>query len=180
MDGVRLLQTKGGSNMTGGIPITEQEREEYRLAKEERNAIEGEIMSSGVNLNRNRRSEQEVIKAIPGTGGIVSTLAARLGVEWHTAKKYLSQYPIAEEAYLAECETINDRAETVVINSINSGHVGNAKWWLSRKRRDKFSTKQEIEYSGDVDLRRLTDAELESIVTNEGGGGIRASEKGES
>ena len=36
---------------------------------------------------------KQFIEAIPGSGGIVSTIARRVGCNWYTAKKYIDNYP---------------------------------------------------------------------------------------
>jgi len=87
---------------------------------------------------------QEVIDIMPGTGGIIATIAKRLGCTWHTAQAYIENYPTVQAAYADECEMVNDKAESVIISDINSGSVESSKWWVSRKRKDKFSTREEV------------------------------------
>lgn len=87
---------------------------------------------------------KQFIDAIPGTGGIVSAIAARVGCTWHTAKKYIDEYPTVKAAYDAECESVSDLAESVIIQSIKGGDTQDAKWWLSRIRRGKFAERQEV------------------------------------
>ena len=73
-------------------------------------------------------------------------LARKVGCNWHTARNAVERYPTVALAYEAECETVDDRAENVVITAINEGDVGTAKWWLERKRKEKFS--QRVENTG--------------------------------
>ena len=81
----------------------------------------------------NHYSAQQFIKAIPGTGGIITAIAQRVGCEWHTAKKYITTYATIAQAYADEQERVLDRAESVLITSINEGNTQDAKWMLSRK-----------------------------------------------
>ena len=37
----------------------------------------------------NQFTAKQFIKAIPGTGGIISALADKVGCGWHTAKRYI-------------------------------------------------------------------------------------------
>ena len=76
---------------------------------------------------------KQFIDAIPRSGGIVTTIAQRVGCTWHTADKYIKGHPTVLQAYLNECETVLDRAESVLITSINDGNTQDAKWLLSRK-----------------------------------------------
>ena len=92
-----------------------------------------------------------VIEAIKGTAGIVSTIAKRLGVEWHTANERIQKYPEALKAFQDEREGILDMAEATILTAIKSGDTGSAKWLLSTigKKRG-FTEKQEIEISGEL------------------------------
>ena len=87
-------------------------------------------------------------KAIPGSGGIVATIAKRVGCSWHTAQKYLSENPALAQMYEDEASTIDDLAESVVIKAMQRNDVTAAKWWLERRRRGKYATKIETEVSG--------------------------------
>ena len=119
---------------------------------------------------------QDFIDAIKGSGGIVSTIAARVGCNWHTVKKWIDKYPTIKAAYDDECETIGDLAESVIMRNIQlaqkaqgsaDGPVdsSDAKWYLSRVRRGKFATRQEhtgedggaieINYTGNVEPNDL-------------------------
>ncbi len=51
-------------------------------------------------------------KAIEDSGGIISTIAERLGCEWHTAKKYIESSDELKSAYEAESESVIDLAES--------------------------------------------------------------------
>jgi len=83
-------------------------------------------------------------KAIGGSGGIIDTIAKRVGCGWHTARKYIDTDADIKQAYNDECETVADNAESVLIKSIRDGSVKDAKWYLSRIRRRKYSERQEL------------------------------------
>ncbi len=87
--------------------------------------------------------------AIPGCGGIVSTVAKRVGCEWRTANKWIQAHPTLRQAFEDECETVNDLAESVLIKSIQAGDTADAKWWISRKRREQFTERHEVIVSWD-------------------------------
>lgn len=87
---------------------------------------------------------QQFIDAIPGSGGIVATIAKRVGCEWNTAKSWIENYQTVKQAYQDECETVSDMAESVLLTKIRDGDEATAKWWLSRIRRGKFATRQEM------------------------------------
>ena len=81
----------------------------------------------------NGYTAQTFIDAIPGTGGIISAIARKVGCEWNTAKKYIDQYPTVRAAYDAECEAMLDLAESTVLKNIKDGDTQDAKWYLTKK-----------------------------------------------
>ena len=85
-------------------------------------------------------------KAIVGSGGIISTVAARVGCGWITAKTYIDKNKSLKELYDAELETVLDVAESVVMGNIQAAQKqqkasnftrqvdsNDAKWLLSKK-----------------------------------------------
>ena len=84
------------------------------------------------------------MKAINDSGGIISVIAQRVGCQWHTARDRIYKSKKLAAAFQHEQETVNDIAEGTVIKSIRDGNTQDAKWWLARIRRDRFSERQEI------------------------------------
>lgn len=101
---------------------------------------------------------QMFIDAIPGSGGIISTIAARVGCDWYTVKRYIDKYATIRRAYEDECEKVADLAESVVIGEIKNKDIQTAKWYLMMKGRSRGYVQsqhvdQYTEYSGEVGLR---------------------------
>jgi hypothetical protein len=115
----------------------------------------------------NLYTEQDFLEAIPGSGGIISTIANRVGCTWKTADKFCksSEYPNAHDLWLAEREGLKDQSESLVLTNIMLGRKiqsnsklsdeqrivdsGDARWVLSRLGRDRgYGDKLDIE--GDV------------------------------
>lgn len=94
--------------------------------------------------NRNQYKAADFIRAIPGSGGIISTIARRVGCDWHTVRRYIDEFSTVAQAYEDECEAVSDLAESKLIESIRGGDLASAKWWLSRKRRSEFADRREI------------------------------------
>lgn len=92
-------------------------------------------------------SASQVIDAIKGSGGIYSTIAARLGCDWATARAYVGKFATATAAYAAERETLVDAAESVLVKNVQlaqrkqaTGDIADtsdAKWILSRLGKDR-------------------------------------------
>jgi len=99
----------------------------------------------------NGKEAETVIEAIKGSAGIVSTIAKRLGVEWHTANERIQKYPETLKAFADEREGILDMAEATILTAIKSGDTGSAKWLLSTigKKRG-FSEKLEVQIDGEI------------------------------
>ncbi len=72
----------------------------------------------------------QFIAAIPKSAGIVSTIAARVGCHWMTARKFIDTHPSVLAAYNAERESVLDMAEATLFKSIQDGNTQDAKWLL--------------------------------------------------
>lgn len=86
--------------------------------------------------------------AIPGSGAIMATIARRVGCTWETANNRIKASPKLSQMLEDESNTIDDLAESVLIKSIKDGNTGDAKWWLERRRRSRYATRQETELTG--------------------------------
>jgi hypothetical protein len=76
---------------------------------------------------------EQFIKAIPGTGGIITAIARKVGCEWNTAKRYIEEYPTIKQAYDNECESMLDMAETELFKAVKSGKDWAIKYTLATK-----------------------------------------------
>jgi hypothetical protein len=117
-------------------------------------------------------SADQFIAAIAGSGGIVSTIAARVGCTWYTARRYIDDHPTVRAAYDAERETLVDAAESVLVRNVQiaqakqregeSADTSDVKWILSRLGKDRgYTERTEIRIE---DVRKLSDDELRAIV----------------
>jgi len=96
---------------------------------------------------------EEMIEAIPGSAGIVSTIARKVGCSWRRARKFIDEHPTVHAAYRDECEKIKDLAETKMIEIISDKDPGTIRWYLSTKARDRgYGEHQDITLHGEVGL----------------------------
>lgn len=79
-----------------------------------------------------RKTDVAILEAIKGSGGIMSTIARKLGVTWHTADSWIRESGELMEALKDEKETILDMAESTLLNKIKEGDEQSAKWYLSK------------------------------------------------
>lgn len=82
-------------------------------------------------------SKKMVLKAIEGSCGIVSNVAQKLRCDWHTADKYIKQYPEAEKALKYESETVLDTAENKALELMKEGDGAMVRFYLSTKGRKR-------------------------------------------
>ena len=88
---------------------------------------------------------QQFIEVIPGTGGIVSAIAKRVGCCWNTARKYIDTHPTVRQAYDDECETVLDFAESKVIELMRHDDGQMIRYYLSTKGKKRgYTERQEI------------------------------------
>lgn len=95
---------------------------------------------------------EQFIKAIPGTGGIISTIAKRVGCDWHTADDWLRNKPTVNRAWQDEREAVADMAESVIVKNMQEGDVQTAKWLLERLRKETYSPRQEQQQVGEQEV----------------------------
>ena len=109
---------------------------------------------------------EQFLAAIPGSAGIVTTIAKRVGCSWNTAKKYIQKYATVNRAWLDEKEKILDLAETKLIEQISDGEMWAVKYYLATQGKKRgYTEKQEIAI--DIDMGNLTDEQLERIARGE-------------
>ena len=78
-------------------------------------------------------THRKLMNAIVESHGVVSIIAKRLNVEWHTANTAIKSDPIALQAFNDETDRLVDVAETVILNALMSEDIRVAQWYLERK-----------------------------------------------
>lgn len=92
-----------------------------------------------------RYTAQQFLDAIPGSAGIMSTIAARVGCDWDTAKKRIMNNPALKKAYDNETEKVTDSAEAALIGSIQAKEPWAVKYYLSTKGKHRgYVERQEV------------------------------------
>jgi len=97
--------------------------------------------------------EEKLLKAIEGSDGIVSEVARRIGVCWHTANKLIRESQAATEAMDGERQTLLDSCENTIRGLMNRSaedkvRLNAAQFYLERIGKVRgFSTKQEIDHT---------------------------------
>ena len=89
----------------------------------------------------------QFIKAIKGTGGVISAIADAVGCKWHTAKRYITDYPTVHRAWEEERQRITDKARHNILKAIDKGDLMMSKWWL-QVMDDEFVPRSKSEHTG--------------------------------
>ncbi len=98
---------------------------------------------------KNRWKQAQVLRAIKGSGGIVSTVAKRMKCDWRTANRYVNKWNATVLAMENERETVLDVCESTLVRSITQGDTHSAKWYLTKKGRHRgYDDVQEVSISG--------------------------------
>ena len=102
---------------------------------------------------RMRCSVEKLVECCRRSNGIMSVVATMLGVDWHTADKYVRNCPEAQEAFQSAREAILDVAESKLLQIVNdTKHPRNfdaIQFLLSTvAKRRGYTTKVEQEVSG--------------------------------
>ena len=69
---------------------------------------------------RMRCTVEKLVECCRHSNGIIAVVATMLGVDWHTADKYIKSCPEAQETFRASREAIKDVAESKLLQIVNN------------------------------------------------------------
>lgn len=102
-------------------------------------------------------SEEQMIEAIRGSGGIVSLVARRLGGGRATVYRYCDRYPTVREALEEEREVLLDAAEQALFRAVERGKLKAIIFALKTLGKDRG-------YTTRIDVARIVEDEIEAIL----------------
>ena len=109
-------------------------------------------MSQNGNGYNGRYTAGQFIQAIPGTGGVISTIAAKCGCAWNTARDAIDRWPTVKQAWENERAKVTDVAQSNVISAIvDKKDLATSKWWLQLMD-PTFTPKEERKISTDGEM----------------------------
>jgi len=82
-------------------------------------------------------SDKAILDAIKGSGGVISYIAKKLNVGWHTAQRLINRNETIQMAYKDEIETVLDMCESALYSAIKEGDTGSAKWYLTQRAKHR-------------------------------------------
>ena len=98
--------------------------------------------------------KSEIKKAIEGSGGYISEIARRLGVDWHTANKFIKLHELTEDLQI-EDEKSTDRAELKLMEAVEKGEIAAIIFRLKTKGKKR----------GYIERQELTGADNQPVIT---------------
>ena len=112
---------------------------------------------------KHKLKEKELLENIKGSYGIISTIAARLHVDWHTVDDTIKMYPSCMQALADENESVLDFTEGKAIERIKDGDSVMIRFMLAtkgKKRGYTYDEKMEAdETSEDNNVNVICDGE---------------------
>ena len=124
---------------------------------------------------KHKLKEKELLENIKGSYGIISTIAARLHVDWHTVDDTIKMYPSCMQALADENESVLDFTEGKAIERIKDGDSVMIRFMLATKGKkrgytyeDKLEADETAEDSNINVVCDTPDAEPVDPVTVEG------------
>ena len=89
---------------------------------------------------KHKLKEKELLENIKGSYGIISTIAARLHVDWHTVDDTIKMYPSCMQALADENESVLDFTEGKAIERIKDGDSLMIRFMLATKGKKRGYT----------------------------------------
>lgn len=80
-------------------------------------------------------TKEQVIEAIIGSGGVMTSIANKLGVARSTAMRLIDQWEETKLCLDDEEKSMNDMSKNCILTAIHKGDVASAKWWLAKKNK---------------------------------------------
>ena len=124
---------------------------------------------------KHKLKEKELLENIKGSYGIISTIAARLHVDWHTVDDTIKMYPSCMQALADENESVLDFTEGKAIERIKDGDSVMIRFMLATKGKkrgytydEKMETDESAEDSNINVVCDTPDAEPVDPATAEG------------
>ena len=91
------------------------------------------------------------LKAIPGSGGFITTIASRVGCTRQTVYAAMKNYPTVKKAILDEKDSLKDMVEGQLLTQIKDGNTTAAIFYLKTQAKDRgYVERQEQVLSGEI------------------------------
>lgn len=93
-----------------------------------------------------------ILRAIDGSGGIMSRVRDKLKCDWTTAESHVKKHKETRQAWDDEVQIRADEAEVTIREAVAEGDVGAAKWFLSKRRPDIYGD-EPVKVEGELTVK---------------------------
>jgi len=107
-----------------------------------------------------RFKAEEFLSAVPGSGGFITTIAARVGCSRNTVYTAIEKYSTVKQAIGDEKDSLKDMAENELLRQIKDGNTTATIFYLKTQAKDR----------GYVERQELTGAGGDSLIVKLGWG----------
>jgi hypothetical protein len=94
-------------------------------------------------------SKEKVKKSIAGSGGLFLEIAKKSGYSRFSVAELIKNDQELLALVASEEAEIDDIAENNIIKKIRKGDDSNSRWWLTRRRREKFGDNIDMTTGGE-------------------------------
>jgi hypothetical protein len=100
-----------------------------------------------------RYTDEEIAAAIPGTGGIWTDIARKVGCNRQTVINRVKGSAELQELYNDERQSVGDDVEGVLFRAMREDEdLQSIRWFLARTRRDEYGDSIDLGIEGDVSI----------------------------
>jgi len=105
-------------------------------------------------------TKTKIKKAIPDSGGVISLIAERCGVTWHTVDKFIKKNEDIGLLYQAELESVLDLGESRLYEAVDRCEPWAVSLLLKTKAKSRgYVEKQEVDTNGKVKITVVNNLE---------------------
>ena len=95
-------------------------------------------------------SYARIKKSIPGSMGIIARVQKKSGYkDWKTVADFIKSHPDLLQMMESEESVVDDIAEDTLVKKMVDGDEQTARWWLARRRRQKYGDSVDITTKGE-------------------------------
>jgi hypothetical protein len=122
-------------------------------------------------MKKEKWTAREMITALRDTQGMVYLAASRLGCDPKTIYNYAKRYPKVQQAIDDQRGQFVDTCELALKRAVMSGEGWAVCFALKTLGKDRgYVERHQLEHSGKIDVTKLSNEELQSIIDSEGKG----------
>lgn len=122
-------------------------------------------------MKKEQYKTKDIIRALKETQGMIYLAARRMGCSPTTIYTYAKRYPTVQDAINEHRGHFVDTCELALKRAVVDGEGWAVCFALKTLGKDRgYIEKHQLEHSGKIDVSKLSDEQLQSIIDTEGKG----------